>query len=128
VLSKEQREQPLWQPLAPYYQGNVDDYGSTFSLGQFTKINGIVYLRGQMKATGAVSAAADIIVGLPAGYGFSHTVGATDGDMFSVSLARSAALQSMRLQIHGYSIRLGFPALALNDNWNLTGMSWPADE
>lgn len=119
---------PVWQPLSSFYQGNVADYGGTFSLGQFTKIGGIVYIRGQMKATGTVAAASDIIVGLPTGYGFSHPVGATDGDMFSASLARGGALQSMRLQVHGYSIRLGFPALALNDNFNLTGIQWIADE
>ena len=116
---------PVWQSLSPYYVTNITDFGSPYDPGQFTKIGGIVYLRGLIKATGAIAQVSDIITGLPAGYGRAAIN--ANGSMYGTSGARSAAVSPIRLTQHGYSIMI-LESLVNGDSVALSGISWPADQ
>jgi hypothetical protein len=114
---------PDWQPLS--YGTNVADFDPVgFDAGQYCKFGGVVYLRGQIKATGTIAINATLAT-LPTNYGLSTT--STSGSMFSINYARAGAVNAMRVQIKNYLLMLGFPGLVLNDNFSLSGISFPAD-
>lgn len=117
--------QPGWTALSGTYGTNIADYGTPYDIGCYIKLGTVVYLRGLLKVTGTVAVNSTLIT-MPTGCGMANFD--SGGAFFHAgTLARTSALQDLRLFILGYQIKVAAPALALNDNFALTGISYPAD-
>ena len=116
--------QPIWTALAGTYGTSIADFGPSYDVGAYIKLGSIVYLRGLIKATAAVSAGATVLT-MPTGCGMAPFD--TNGSMFAGGHhAAGASVSPLRWRLVSYQLKID-NALASGDSVGLTGLSWPAD-